>query len=485
MKNILLNNITFALPTRQFVVTSSVTVNESLPKVTEFVLRLIRLCEGVSPEEVRGYFGFTGKETRLILESLRDQSLIHIEDGLVRLTDYAESKFYTDDDLPRFSVVKERVDSVDFDLLTFHPIDGRRAGKAPAYASELDVSDEKIATSARLAEQAYQTHFQRILKMRERGNDKIDIYKISNVQTKDLCNLPLEVNFELDGNLSINRLVAYDEDASQSFRLGVETAVSDAMHRPLAMQAAYLEEFIERFDDKLIGQFYSKKGFEFERYIKDVFIDKTITYSGATIPILGNLYMPENQKTIQDWLRISMEDNVAESAMSFTTSIAWLAPDYKFWGRTGLLDDLYFKLSDALHQHKKPKKQAVEHVHLLCPGSKELMRTLKQQFWSKKEKSVHFFSEEVVGGKIEVIFLPTRMACVLFHFSPPGNSSALIPFGFITRSPELVKEAQVILHEAMGVDGNGYVGKATYNNGEGPPPRYVDQFGFINYCAIR
>ena len=111
-----LNLITFALPARLFVIHSSVTVNESLPKVTEFALRLIRLCEDIDAEQLAEYFGFSGKETRLLLDSLTDQSLVEFDGTSIRLTPYAESKFYTDDDLPRFSVVKPRTDSVDFDF---------------------------------------------------------------------------------------------------------------------------------------------------------------------------------------------------------------------------------------------------------------------------------------------------------------------------------------------------------------------------------
>lgn len=73
-----LNLITFALPARQFVIHSSVTVDRSLPKVIEFALRLIRLCEDIEAELAQ-YFGFTSKETRLLLESLVDQSLVEFD----------------------------------------------------------------------------------------------------------------------------------------------------------------------------------------------------------------------------------------------------------------------------------------------------------------------------------------------------------------------------------------------------------------------
>lgn len=233
-----LNLITFALPARQFVIHSSVTVNESLPKVTEFALRLIRLCEDIEAEQLAQYFGFTIKETRLLLESLVDQSLVEFDGSSIRLTPYAESKFYTDDDLPRFSVVKPRTDSVDFDLVTFHPLNNVRSRKTPAYACELPIDQKQVGDSTRLAEQAYQTHFQRILKAKERTNDKIDIYKISNVKSDKLFGVPLEVGFFLNEELEVERQIAYDDEAPQEYRLGVEAAVSDALRLTLTINPA-------------------------------------------------------------------------------------------------------------------------------------------------------------------------------------------------------------------------------------------------------
>lgn len=482
---IALNHITFALPARKFVIHSSVTVNESLPKVTEFTLRLIRLCEEIEAEQLAQYFGFSNKETRLLLESLTDQSLVEFEGKIVRLTPYAESKFYTDDDLPRFSVVKPRTDTVDFDLLTFHPVEGRRPNKAPAYAFELPIDQSQIGESTRLAEQAYQRHFQRILKAREKTNDKIDIYKISNVKSDKIFGTPLDVGFYLNENQEVERHISYEDDAPQEYKLGLESAVSDVLHSTLSTQSKWLEEFVERFDDRLIRQFVSKKGFDFSNYVRSVHLRKEVSYAEGTIPLIGNLYMPENAEKIVSMLESSLPLLEAGKESRLLTSSAWLAPDYRFWGRSNLFEEFYFGLQKGLPQSKKKCASHMEVVHILYPGGREAIRHIQGQFWSKQEKSVHFHAGELMGGRIEILLVPTCFACVLFHFSSSsGNTFSLAPFGFVTKDPKLIKEAQVAINEATD-NGRHYQGKASYGPSENRmSPTYSESFGFLNYCAV-
>lgn len=480
-----LNLITFALPARQFVIHSSVTVNESLPKVTEFALRLIRLCEDIEAEQLAQYFGFSNKETRLLLDSLVDQSLVEFDGASIRLTAYAESKFYTDDDLPRFSVVKPRTDSVDFDLLTFHPLNNLRSRKTPAYSCELPFDQKQIGDSTHLAEQAYQTHFQRILKAKEKTNDKIDIYKISNVKSDKLFGMPLEVGFFLNEELEVERQIAYDDEAPQEYRLGVEAAVSDALRSTLTIQQKSLEDFVERFDDKLVGQFLSKKGFDFQGYVRAVHVRNEIGYPEHTQPLIGNLYMPGNSARIISAIKDSLPVLEGDAASNLLTSVAWMAPDYRFWGRSKLFDEFYFSLQKSLPQAKKKRPHFLEEVKILYPGTRQTVRSLQSIFWGKQEKSIHFHEGDFVNGRIEVLLVPTCFACVLFHYAPAGNTASLVPFGFMTTDQQLIKEAQVAISEATD-NGRHYIGKANYgdDNARSQDLPYKDVFGFLNYCRV-
>ena len=475
-----INTVTFALPARKFVIQSSVTVNESLPKVTEFALRLIRVCEDIEAEQFAQYFGFTDKETRLLLDSLVDQSLIQFDGASIRLTEYAESKFYTDDDLPRFSVVKPRTDAVDFDLLTFHPLKSN-SSQAPGYAVELNIDQGQVGDSTRLAEQAYQTHFQQILRAKEKNNDRIDIYKISHVKSDRLFGHPVNVGFFLNEELEVERQINHDEEAATENRLGIEAAVSDALRLPLRLQNNWLADFVERFDDKLIGQFLSQKGFDFQAYVNAVHVQQDASYSGATQPMIGNMYMPLNAARILAALKPSIP--VIEGEGTFLTSAVWLAPESRFWARSQLFDELYSAIQRELSQSKKKSNE--EEVKILYPGSREMIRDLQNMFWSKNGgKAVHFHEGNFAGGRVEILLVPLCFACVLFHYAPSSNTSSLVPFGFMTTEPKRLKAVQVAVNEATD-NGRHYVGKANYaGEGRRGTPVYAETFGFLSYCAI-
>jgi hypothetical protein len=199
--------------------------------------------------------------------------------------------------------------------------------------------------------------------------------------------------------------------------------------------------------------------------------------------------MPENQTIISTWLNAAVSQAEQDTPPGFVTSAAWMIPDYSFWGRTVLFDTFYWKLQSQLPQLSKPKKRAVEHIHILCPGTRETTWSLEPRFWSSKEKGrdkqVHFFDGDVMGARVEVFFVPTRMAVVLFHYSPPGNSSALVPFGFVTSAPDLVKEAQVLLMHST-ANGQGYVGKAQSrqkSEDSGLVDTFDEHLGFLRYCG--
>ena len=478
-----INTVTFALPARRFVIQSSVTVNESLPKVTEFALRLIRLCEDIEAEQFAQYFGFTDKETRLLLDSLADQSLIQYEGASIQLTEYAESKFYTDDDLPRFSVVKPRTDAVDFDLLTFHPLKST-GSKMPGYAIELNIDQGQVGDSTRLAEQAYQTHFQQILRAKEKSNDRIDIYKVTHVKSDRLFGHPIDVGFFLNEELEVERQINHDEESPTAHRLGIESAVSDALRLPLRVQNKWLADFVERFDDKLIGQFLSQKGFDFDGYVSAVHVRQEVSYSGDTQPMIGNMYMPINAARIIAALGPSMPVFDGQTSSVFLTSAVWLAPESRFWARSKLFDELYNAIQRELPQAKK-KAYEEEELKVLYPGSRDMIRDLQNIFWSKDGgKSVHFHEGSFAGGRVEILLVPLCFACVLFHYAPSPNTSSLVPFGFMTTEPKLLKEAQLAITEATD-KGRNYVGKANYGkDGTRDSSTYDERFGFLNYCTL-
>lgn len=117
------NRVTFGLPIETFRVEANIALDERLPVVTEFVLRLLRICGRVSMASFRDYFGFTDSEALSVIESLTRQGLIELMDDEMQLSLFAIERFEeSGGDHPRFSKVELRKDTVTFDLISFTPL---------------------------------------------------------------------------------------------------------------------------------------------------------------------------------------------------------------------------------------------------------------------------------------------------------------------------------------------------------------------------
>src|SRR5690606_3329539 len=98
------NRVTFGLPVETFRVSAHIALDERLPVVTEFVLRLLRICGHTSLADLRDYFGFNDSEALSLIDSLCRQGLIALNDEDVRLTPFANERFdEAGGDHPRFS----------------------------------------------------------------------------------------------------------------------------------------------------------------------------------------------------------------------------------------------------------------------------------------------------------------------------------------------------------------------------------------------
>ena len=107
------NRITFGLPTESYRVDAYITRDERLPVVTEYVLRLLNICNSLSLGALRDYFGFSESEMLSVVDSLKRQGLIEISNESIVLSNFTREKFEASgDEYPRFSKVELRKDTV-------------------------------------------------------------------------------------------------------------------------------------------------------------------------------------------------------------------------------------------------------------------------------------------------------------------------------------------------------------------------------------
>src|SRR5665811_386381 len=112
MRNIEFNRVTFGLPVESFRIEAYIALEERLPVVTEYVLRLVRICNQVPLAGLRNYFGFSDAEVLAVTESLVKQGLLEVDDEYARLSLFARNKFdEVGDEHPRFSKIELRANT--------------------------------------------------------------------------------------------------------------------------------------------------------------------------------------------------------------------------------------------------------------------------------------------------------------------------------------------------------------------------------------
>src|SRR6266850_4331462 len=190
--NLAFNRVTFGLPVESFRVEAYISLEERLPVVTEYVLRLIRICNAVPLAELREYFGFSDSEMLAVTESLIRQGLLTVEDDQAKLSRFAREKFdAVGDEHPRFSKVELRTDTVHFDLISFTPLRPAR-GSLTDNIIKLEAPEKALGRSIARARDAYSQRYPEIASMRGDLREKsFGVYAVVDVVSKHRTYAPI------------------------------------------------------------------------------------------------------------------------------------------------------------------------------------------------------------------------------------------------------------------------------------------------------
>jgi hypothetical protein len=191
------NRVTFGLPVETFRVDAYIALEERLPVVTEFVLRLLKICGRVPLSALRDYFGFSDGEALAVVESLSRQGLLDVFDEEAQLSLFALERFEeAGGDYPRFSKVELKSDTVTFDLVSFTPL-RTVGGELPSdNMLKLNVADDALGHSVESARAAYRQRYSEIAALRAELREKsFGVYSVEDVESKRRTYIPVPVGF--------------------------------------------------------------------------------------------------------------------------------------------------------------------------------------------------------------------------------------------------------------------------------------------------
>ncbi|WP_147694667.1 hypothetical protein [Vogesella mureinivorans] len=480
------NRVTFGLPIETFRVEAYIALDERLPVVTEFVLRLLRVCDRVSIPALRDYFGFTDSEALSVVESLSRQGLIDLVDEDVQLSLFAIERFEeAGGDHPRFNKVELKKDTVTFDLISFTPLRSVIGEPITDNIIKLNAEDEVLGESKERARQAYRTRYPEIASMRDDLRDKsFGVHSVEDIESKKRSYLPIPVSFAIDQDGQVERRIdeTFERIAPPELVQFVNEQVTAAIPTTITLGAPGLEEFIETFDLKLMGQYLTGKRFDLVGYLADVHITRNAKYPKGVDPFFGNVYLHENVERIVNRVRDRREGKRRHGRL--LTSLAWLAPDYELWGRGESFAKAVAQFTNVLKLSGN-----TDSLFLFARAEQGQENEVISQFRVPLLNELHFSrpamkDEPLMDGRVELLLYPTAFMVAVYHLSLPGSNGLWVPIGVISTQPKHLDIAHKLIQSSMARRRYGGRGKFSQRDDRAKPATFEEGCPFLQYSGL-
>jgi len=438
------SEITFAVPAQTFGITCSISTEQTLPVVTEFALRLVAVCDALSPQDLQEFFGFSEREIEQVIQSLVDERLLRWEEDRLELTHYARGLFVNSpDSIPRLTRIKDWAGEVAFELVGFTPVNPTDGAKRARLMVEVPADDpDKESKSKLWAERSFQENFDRIY----RGS-RAQIYKISDVEgsTRFLLSVPCTFSLSLDGDLAIRRSLPEDY---MSERLELSKAITTLLAYPPTPDNSFLAEFVRLFPNAGGGRFLHSNGeFDLQAFLSNS--ARGHDTDAAVVPMVGSLHLGRNRKLLET--RIGGLAPISQC--QDPTNLHWVAPTVPFWARSKAMRPLVRDLRRLLERadlnpethepgvEEEPQSSAVK---ILLQDVEENDRHATKTY-GQTLPEVFGTSLSALGGKLELIVVPDQLMCAIYHYQL--RHAVSIPFGFLSTEKDDISNATQILKQ--------------------------------------
>ncbi|WP_038729599.1 hypothetical protein [Burkholderia pseudomallei] len=480
------NRVTFGLPIETFRVEANIALDERLPVVTEFVLRLLRICGRVSMVSLRDYFGFTDGEALSMVESLTRQGLIELMDDEMQLSLFAIERFEeSGGDHPRFSKVELRKDTVTFDLISFTPLRSVTGEAATDNIIKLNAADDALGESRERARLAYRQRYAEIASMRPELRDKsYGVHSVEDIESKRRSYLPVPVSFSLDQDGQVERKIdeAFERAAPAELIQFVNEEVTASIPKTISLGTPGLEEFIDAFDLKLMGQYLAGKKFDLAGYLADVHVTKNVRYPKGVDSFYGNIYLPDNVERVL--ARIGDRREGRRKHGKLLTSVAWLTPDYELWGRGDSFSRAVAEFTSVLKS-----SGSADALYVFANAAQGQESEVTSRFRVPQLTELHFSRPGVnegalMAGRVELMLYPTGFMVALYHLSLPGSSGLWAPIGIVSSLPKHLDTAHKLINGVMARRRYGKRAKFTQRDDRPMPDSFEEGCPFLQYSGL-
>ena len=165
----------------------------------------------------------------------------------------------------------------------------------------------------------------------------------------------------------------------------------------------------------------------------------------------------KNSNQLIQRLKLSMQVPDATGRIGLKRRpICWLAPDISFWGRAKAARSLLLRMNRVVRApDESPDEDTPDEPGELLPEVRVLLppgRLLDHKAVMAYRDSVPgaiTLSRTVLDGNVEILWVPDKFVCVLYHFF--SDHAIPMPFGFVSSEKHHLEAAErIILEEAIG-----------------------------------
>jgi hypothetical protein len=450
------DNLSFAVRARKFRIHATVMRRTSIALATEFGLRLVHLVSNLTAEDLGAFFGFSGAETRVLVEDLLDSGLVEVGPaGAFRLSQRGlDAVSPMSDTLEVFELDEIRV-VPSFDLVAFAPIDDAELGGDVArLLDELPIPDrERASRSAAAARDAFELHFEEWKQQHGRRyglDDDTRVYLTEDVQPVRTFGAALSVPVRYRPGES-----GVVPDFSELFsrgRTGSRDALVNAL-RSRIQQIPVANDFNEAFAliEEIDGGLFRRSGCNsplqqdaWASLASDDIMRALPSSSGPGLRLVGTTACEDVRTALLEWSRgmPTLADPIGPPV-----PVLWLPPMYSHWGRSLSFARTAKGLSDTYETEGGTVLLA------RTDNSSKVRRTWERLYGRKGEIAPLFdrcmtVAERGLPRSLEIIMRPCSWVMILIH-APDPKSGLPFPLGYVTAAPDLVERYKHLLAELV------------------------------------
>lgn len=446
---VIVNQVSFSLPCKAFIVDYSVSDKRQLPVVKEFIVRLLFSVGSCKPTLLSDFFGFSSDELQYVLSDLTEEKLIKWSDETVVLTSYAQEKFEEIAGgklVPRFFEIEDEIDTVLFDLYSFKILYSsfKQKSRNPL-GIDIPLEDgshsnikEKIKSSFGEQFSLYQEKVQGI----DIYKNCPELYKINHITTNYDAVLPVEVSYSINKDSPKSIILKYKSEAFDEW--DSQHILFKAMDEALLGKNDFddfvkeLSRYTRLTNDPFITKYWTpNNNIDIESMINNYAMEHDIWDSKSTRMLIGNIYTENNSSIIMGMIKGKRQDEGVDDKITKNGAIWIIEPENKTWGRSSEFLSFVTEINELFDQRKKSTGIAMV---IPCASKQEAWELDSYSFATDKKIRLQGVNEVFVSENIEVFYIPNVILVALFHYCLEDNRKLTLPIGFATTNNDKMRK---------------------------------------------